>query len=86
MSQYSFPQDADQPSNVDVRSNVILQSMSLKKCMPGDFAALAYAHLMRDVRTRGLHFTQSQINEYRQTIICCYCNMACAGTCGWWKK
>jgi hypothetical protein len=76
----------DHCSNVEVRSNVILDSMSLKRSMPGDFAALAYPVLMKDVRTRNLHFTQSQVNEYRQTIICCYCNSPCAGTCGWWRS
>jgi len=76
----------DLTSNVEVRSNIILESMSLKSSMPGDFAARVYPHLMKDVRVRRLHFSDSQINEYRQTIVCCYCNTACAGTCGWWKN
>ena len=73
-------------SNVEVRPNIILESMSLKNLMPGDFAAAVYPRLMKDVRIRRLHFSDSQINEYRQTIVCCYCNTACAGTCGWWKN
>lgn len=77
--------ESDLCSNVEVRSNVILDSMSLKRSMPGDFAALVYPRLMKDVRTRSLHFSSSQINEYRQTIVCCYCNSPCAGTCEWWK-
>jgi hypothetical protein len=86
MSSQSCDPNSDPTSNVEVRSNVILDSMSLKHSMPGDFAAIAYPHLMKDVRVRRLHFTPSQINEYRQTIICCYCNSSCAGTCGWWKS
>ena len=86
MSQLSDEFRSEPCSNVEVRSNVILESMSLKRSMPGDFAALAYPHLMRDIRLRRLHFTESQVNEYRQTIICCYCNKSCAGTCGWWKN
>ena len=86
MTQQFNDANPDLFSNVEVRSNVILESMSLKRSMPGDFAALVYPHLMTDLRIRRLNFSDSQINEYRQTIVCCYCSTTCAGTCGWWKN
>lgn len=77
-------------SNLQLKSNLMVESMdgvkekNLKKqihCFPGDFAAEIEPKLMKDVRIREKCFTEQQIIEYQQTIVCYTCKKPCAGTC-----
>jgi len=47
---------------------------------PGDFAYQLNPSSF-DSRVQGMYWTERQIHEYQQTIICLNCKLPCAGTC-----
>ena len=73
----------DEPSNVSIRSNVMLDDAHHHQkylYLPGDFAAQVYPEC-RDVRTAELYLSPEQLVEKRQYIVCIRCRRPCAGTC-----
>jgi hypothetical protein len=77
-------------SNLQIKSNLMIEKIDgreIKKSkeqiqfFPGDFAALIEPYRMKDVRIREQYFTQQQIIEYQQIIVCFICKKPCAGTC-----
>jgi hypothetical protein len=77
-------------SNLQLKSNLVVETVdgievinakAQIRYFPGDFAAKIEPHRMKDVRIREQYFTQQQIIEHQQTIICYSCKKPCAGTC-----
>lgn len=77
-------------SNLQIKSNLMVEIVDGReiknakeqiKYFLGDFAALIEPHRMKDVRIREKYFTQQQIIEYQQTVVCFVCKKPCAGTC-----
>lgn len=74
-------ENLDQRSNIALKSNVMVEGLKpfIQSC-PGDLAYLLHPSLF-DLRTQHQHFSEKQIQEYQQTLVCFLCHRPCAGTC-----
>ena len=69
-------------SNLQIKSNLMVDDGKKKQSQyfPGDFAYQLNPRSF-DSRVQRTHWTEKQIHEYQQTLICSRCKRACAGTC-----
>ena len=69
-------------SNLQIKSNLMVDDGKNKQSQyfPGDFAYQLNPGSF-DSRVQSRYWTEKQIHEYQQTLICLRCKRACAGTC-----
>lgn len=68
-------------SNLQIKSNLMIDDgRKQSSYFPGDFAYQLDPSKF-DSRVQTNYWSEKQIHEYRQTVICYLCKRPCAGTC-----
>jgi len=68
-------------SNLQIKANLMIDDgRNQEPHFPGDFAYQLNPSSF-DSRVQRTHWTDRQIHEYQQTLICLRCKRPCAGTC-----